>query len=395
MRPVAVIGGGPAGAMAAEKLARGGLDTILIDEKLAWEKPCGGGLTYKAYDRYPFLLRNDARKRVVGEVRMSAPRAGPVRLRLERPLVIYSRTELNGLLLERAAAAGARIEKARVTGLSRGPRGWRLETPAGSLEAGYCVIANGARNGLREAGTRWTPSDTMVALGYRVPSNQEHADFDFLPRLAGYIWVFPRRGHLSVGICGKGQPAALLRAQLEAYMRERGMATAGASFYSHVLPSLGEGAWRANRVAGEGWLATGDAAGLVDPITGEGLYYAMRSGDLAADVILADRPDNEKADSYRSCLTHDFAADLEYGAHLARRFFHGRFLWGSVPSRMIQFMRRSKTIEGVVRDLFAGTQGYLGLKSRLLGSLHAALREVLTGWLLHRPGEREPHGGRA
>ncbi len=63
MKRVAVLGGGPAGAFAAERLARAGLDTVVIDEKLAWEKPCGGGLSYKAYTRYPFLLENTYRRR--------------------------------------------------------------------------------------------------------------------------------------------------------------------------------------------------------------------------------------------------------------------------------------------------------------------------------------------
>src|ERR1700689_2866329 len=56
---VAILGGGPSGAFAAERLASAGVDTVLLDEKLAWEKPCGGGLTYKAYSQYPFLAEND------------------------------------------------------------------------------------------------------------------------------------------------------------------------------------------------------------------------------------------------------------------------------------------------------------------------------------------------
>ena len=59
MRSVAVLGGGPAGSFAAERLARAGIATRIFDEKLAWEKPCGGGLTYKAYNTYPFLVQND------------------------------------------------------------------------------------------------------------------------------------------------------------------------------------------------------------------------------------------------------------------------------------------------------------------------------------------------
>ena len=110
----------------------------------------------------------------------------------------------------------------------------------------------------------------------------------FLPQLEGYIWVFPRCGHMSVGICGKGEPAASLRRRLEVYMSQHGISWKGATFYSHLLPCLDTASWRNNRVAGEGWMAVGDAAGLVDPITGEGLYYAIRSADLAARSLLSE-----------------------------------------------------------------------------------------------------------
>ncbi len=65
MKTVAVLGGGPAGSFAAERLASAGLRTIIFDEKLAWEKPCGGGLTYKAYQQYPFLIDNDTPKKLI------------------------------------------------------------------------------------------------------------------------------------------------------------------------------------------------------------------------------------------------------------------------------------------------------------------------------------------
>src|SRR5579872_3576433 len=100
MKKVAVLGGGPAGSFVAERLAASGLDTILIDEKLAWEKPCGGGLTYKAYSQYPFLIDNPTNKKTVRETFLAAPGAGTARLSLTQPLVIYSRTDLNRMLLE-------------------------------------------------------------------------------------------------------------------------------------------------------------------------------------------------------------------------------------------------------------------------------------------------------
>jgi geranylgeranyl reductase len=84
MKTVAVLGGGPAGAFAAERLAQAGLKTIVFDEKLAWEKPCGGGLTYKAYQQYPFLIENDTPKKLIRRTSLSAPKAGEVNLGLAR-----------------------------------------------------------------------------------------------------------------------------------------------------------------------------------------------------------------------------------------------------------------------------------------------------------------------
>jgi geranylgeranyl reductase family protein len=377
MKRVAILGGGPAGAFAAEQLATAGVKVLLFDEKLAWEKPCGGGLTFKAYSQYPFLIDNDTPKRLVTETMLAAPRAGQALLKLDEPLLIYSRLDLNRMLLARAERAGAQIEKARIRNLSRNGSGWRLDTSTGVAEADFCIVATGARNPLRDVGTQLKPADTMSALGYYVPGDQERIDIQFLPRLEGYIWIFPRCGHLSVGICGKGEPALSLRKRLEQFMNERGISWKGASFYSHLLPSLESASWRKNRVAGEGWMAVGDAAGLVDPITGEGLYYAIRSADLAARSLLSEAGAMlEKVELYRKLIRHDFTADLELGSKLAKRVFLGRFLFGAVPTRMVEFTRRSPKFSAVMRDLFAGKQQYQTLKRRLLKNLNGSLYEI-------------------
>ena len=73
MKRVAILGGGPAGAFAAAQLSCAGLDTVVFDEKLAWEKPCGGGLTYKAYNQYPFLIDNGTPKKLIAETVLAAP----------------------------------------------------------------------------------------------------------------------------------------------------------------------------------------------------------------------------------------------------------------------------------------------------------------------------------
>ena len=377
MKRVAVLGGGPAGAFAAERLASAGFTVLLFDEKLAWEKPCGGGLTYKAYSEYPFLLDNPTPKRMVSETVLAAPHAGAVSLKLDDPLLIYSRFDLNRMLLERAERAGAQLEKTRVLEINRQGSGWRVRTKAGCADADFCIVATGARNPLRDVGTQFGAADAMSALGYYVPGEQGRIDIQFLPKLEGYIWIFPRCGHLSVGICGKGEPASSLRQRLERYMTERELSWKHGSFYSHMLPSLDTSSWRQNRVAGDGWLAVGDAAGLVDPITGEGLYYAIRSADLAVRSLLTEVSSlAEKMNLYHRLLHRDFAADLEFGSRLARRVFLGKFLWASVPARMVQFTRRSPRFSAIMQDLFSGRQPYLDLRKRLLKNLNGSLYEI-------------------
>lgn len=373
---VAILGGGPSGAFAAEKLASAGVDTVVFDEKLAWEKPCGGGLTYKAYSQYPFLAENDTPKKIICKTVLAAPKSQPVTLALDQPLLIYSRFDLNGMLLDRAQRAGAQLEKTRVLNIERSGARWALRTKNGTMDADYCIVATGARNPLRDFGTALTSNDAMSALGYYIPGERDRIDIQFLHKLEGYIWVFPRCGHLSVGICGKGEPASALRARLERYMDEQGLSKEGAAFYSHLLPCLETQAWKRNRVAGDGWAAVGDAAGLVDPITGEGLYYAVRSADLITKAILSESLDLAGA-AYRRLLRRDFMADLEFGSRLANRVFHGTFLWGAVTSRMVQFTRLSPKFRDVMQDLFAGTQPYAGLKRRLMKNLNGSLVEIV------------------
>jgi len=195
--------------------------------------------------------------------------------------------------------------------------------------------------------------------------------------------VFPRCGHLSVGIAGRGESAQAMRARLETYMEQQSISRKDAAFYSHMLPSLETPSWSKNRVSGRGWMAVGDAGGLVDPITGEGLYYAIRSGDLASQVVLNDAHDlAAKAAAYRDALTREFARDLEYAATLARRVYLGRYLFRSVPHMMVEFMRRSPRFRDLMQDLFAGTQPYLSLRDRLKKNINGTLQEVFMQFFL-------------
>lgn len=368
MRRVAIVGGGPAGAFAAERLASAGVDVLLFDEKLAWEKPCGGGLTCKAYRRYPFLLDAPTPKKHVHEM-VFASCGGEVRLRLAAPLLIYSRRELNGMLLDRAARAGASLTRERVVSVERSNGGWRLRTRGGEAGADFVIVATGARNALREFGVERTAAGTLLAMGYFVPARQEHVMVQFFESFEGYIWVFPRCDHLSVGICGRGVPAQALRRRLEQYMEAHGIPVAGAEFYGHLLP-----AWQPGRFSGDGWIAVGDAAGTVDPITGEGIYYALRSADIAAQALLDS---GDPPSRYTSALQADFGDDLDIGAGLAKRFFTGTFARRPVTRRMVQFARYSPRFGRLLEELVCGDQGYTGLRRRCYGELPGMIFDLL------------------
>jgi flavin-dependent dehydrogenase len=106
MAEIAIVGGGPSGSMCGEQLARAGHQVLILDEHLAWEKPCGGGLTHKALEAYPFLRENEHPKKVVRDVELISSDGQRVMIEMSHPIVVYSRAVLNGLLLDRAAQSG-------------------------------------------------------------------------------------------------------------------------------------------------------------------------------------------------------------------------------------------------------------------------------------------------
>jgi len=118
----------------------------------------------------------------------------------------------------------------------------------------------------------------------------------------------------------------------------------------------------------------GDAAGFVDPITGEGLYYALRSADLLAGALIAG-----EAERYPQWLRRDFLPELETAASLVDRFFTGRFAGAPVVERMVQFAAHSSRFRVLLCDIFAGSQGYRGLCRRGYAMLPRMLVEMATG----------------
>ena len=390
-RTMAIVGGGPAGAMAAERLARSGSARVIVfEERLGWEKPCGGGLSYKALSRYPFLAEATGRGKCIRDVEFAAGNGASVRFRLRKPLAIYARSVLNQLLLRRAQEAGAEVVADHIVGIRSSGGGWELVGRKGTYVARYIILAAGARTRLRRMfNQEFSSRDFMLTFGYYVPSQGDLLRIQFFEDFEGYAWAFPRPDHLSVGICGTmgKESMAQLQARLHGFMRRFGYEAGDAAVFSHLLPALCPEGWENLRLQGPGWAICGDAAGLVDPVTGEGIYYGMRSGELVAEAWLEGLPD-----LYPERVRDEFGRALALGARLARLFYHGDFLGAPVTTRLVEFGARSQKFREVLQDLVEGTKSYPGLPARLYLGLTRTLLEVGAGLL--REACHEPAVGR-
>ncbi|MGH9689866.1 MAG: NAD(P)/FAD-dependent oxidoreductase [Candidatus Acidiferrales bacterium] len=378
MREISIVGGGPAGALCGERLASAGFRVTIFDERLAWEKPCGGGLTHKAIEAYPFLLNASYPKKIVRIAELISSRGHRARFEMSHPIVIYARQVLNGLLLDRAVAAGCQTICSRVTHVDTdGPQA-RLKASGEEYISDFVVLAAGARNQLLPETTALGPHDLEMTLGYFVPTEEDIIKVKFLKQFEGYLWSFPRADHLSVGICAKlGQSSSQqLRRHLDAFVSEEKFPMENAQLYSHVLPSPQAQTIRGRRIAGRNWAMAGDAAACVDPVTGEGLFYALRSGDLLAQALIEDQ-----LQAYPERLRTAFSADLEFAANIARKIFRGTFLGSAITTRIVQILNYSPAFREVIRDLFSGSQDYRTLKRRLWNQFGITAAEIMRSFL--------------
>jgi flavin-dependent dehydrogenase len=297
--------------------------------------------------------------------------------------VIYSRTILNGMLLDRAAAAGCKVHCSHVMGVNTESSKPRYCVEGEWREADFLVLAAGARNHLLPETRPLKRDELEMTQGYFVPQTADAITVKFLPYFEGYIWSFPRSDHLSVGICGRmtSHTSGELKTHLHSFVSKHKIPTEGAQFYSHVLPSPQEHTLSERSVLGKNWALIGDAAAWVDPLTGEGLFYAMRSGELLGRALAEGCPEK-----YPARVKAAVTAELEFAARIVRRFYRGSFLGTAVTTRMVQLLRRSSMFRQLVGDLFSGTQDYTSLKRRLWGRLGFTVSEFISSVLnLDRP----------
>ncbi|MFN2492782.1 MAG: geranylgeranyl reductase family protein [Pyrinomonadaceae bacterium] len=388
---VLIVGAGPAGSFAAERLARSGVRVALFDGRPEGSpKACGGGVTAKALKAWPHLL--NAVGRTVDELEMYSPSGKRLHLKLDEPFAIYSRVAFDSYLRDLAADAGAKVffEKVSLARIKRTETGWRLRGTNGHEWSGTMLVAaDGANSAIaKKLAGPLDASDMEVAFGYRAPLARDGnapTIIAFLPRWVGYAWAFPRLDHISFGIATTQDAfdhAALDRMLWQfmvAYYRQPAIprtnvwqnSLAGdaaikkdlqvtAERYAARIPGLADKTWDKRRACGEAWALLGDAAGFADPVTGEGIYYALRSAELFAESFVEGRPHE-----YEKRWRQDFGLELRRASQMRRRFY-GNFWGAPFTERMIELAKGHRGIKKVLGDLVAGEQGYVGLKKKLV-----------------------------
>jgi geranylgeranyl reductase family protein len=374
---VAIVGAGPAGAWASTLLARRGHAVSLIDSQAPWEKPCGGGVTAKALSSFG-IFESDLPRKYIDRITIYFSDQRSVTVPTEQPLAVLSRRELGKYLMDEAEKAGVTIVRSRVAKVEPASRGWTLSTREGSLQSDFLIGADGATSMVRRTlGTPLQPEDLCVTLGYFIRGDvSPQMKIFFVPDFEGYIWSFPRPNHISYGLITRSIPGWTARAKmllsnfiaadLGADLLEQ------AEFYSAPVPCLGPRAWKHNQISGERWALVGDAAGLADPITGEGIYFALKSAEILAQTI-------ETPDQYARKVWMELGVELERASRMYKRFYNGRFLAGDFKKRTVQLSQRSRTLRTILGNLIAGNQSYVGLKKKLFFSIPSIGIDLITG----------------
>ena len=299
---------------------------------------------------------------------------------------------------------------------ARGPRsapgsdtedGWIIRTQSGAeVFTDWLLGADGANSAIaKKLAGPLPPAEMEVAFGYRAPlpvDGEAATVVAFLPKWIGYAWAFPRIDHISFGIATTQDAFdhdsldALMWDFMVAYYEASSYRTGSGSDrvtgstmriwkgpqsvepseatvirkklkqtaerYAARIPGLAPRTWDTRHACGERWALLGDAAGFADPVTGEGIYYALRSAELFADAYLSNSPLD-----YEPRWRADFGKELQRASQMRRRFY-GNFWGAPFTDRMIEFARGHRGIRRVLGQLVAGDQGYVNLKKKLARS---------------------------
>jgi flavin-dependent dehydrogenase len=256
----------------------------------------------------------------------------------------------------------------RAAAVERTSGRWRIRGGHETFEAPWLLGADGAGGIVRKQVFRpFERRQLSIAAGSYVDGiDIREIVIAFVDRPSGYLWSFPRAGHLAVGTCAQADVTttremhAITDAWLDRYAPAAGRARRR---YAWPIPSLTAADLDRERPSGDGWMLLGDAAGLVDPITREGIFFALRSGQLAAEALRGSAPGG-----YAERVRDELHGELRRAARLKAGFYRPRF-----TRLLIDALDQSRGVREVMIDLIAGRQPYAGLKRRLLGTLEFGL----------------------
>ena len=323
-----VVGAGPAGCAAAYDLAAAGQSVLLLDKKdFPRAKACAGGLTSKAVQALRYSIDPVVRK-VIGRVRLEGEgsSAGAVVLKSRQPICVMTvRAEFDQYCLGKTMAAGACLRKIEgVRQILRSGDQVDLLTEGAHYRARFLVGADGASGQVRRlcAVGSWFSQGFALEVQTAVPREELDLTFDFASVSNGYAWIFPKGDHLNVGVYSLSSASSLTRSRLLSYVKNRlGIDTVHGVTGQYLGIGAGESAEYIQPDLRDRVFLVGDAGGFADPLTGEGIYGALVSGQAAAKAILAElRGESTAAEAFAGHLT-GYRQTLRFSARAAAAFY--------------------------------------------------------------------------
>ncbi len=372
---VVVAGGGPAGSAAAFTAASADLKVCLVDKAVfPREKLCGGGLTDRCRATFEAVFGRPLPAEIVGDLHhMAFFMAGTRLSRMEGRLGLTMRRAFDAHMVDLAREAGAttRLGDA-VDVLDEAARTVTLKSGR-VLAYGHLIAADGVSSGIARQmfGAAFDPAAIGFGLEVEVPRADlpgcpEDVEIDFGRADWGYGWVFPKADTFTIGVGGVHRRNPDMKAKLAAYLTDKGLDPAAYKVKGQYLPF---GQCRPSPGRGR-VLLCGDAAGFVDPITGEGIGYAMESGAAAsaaiAQAVAAGRPGGAFADY--ALATLPIRRSMGQARGWRRLIFSG---WAK-PLFGKAFGRARLLRQGYL-DIMAGVRGYEDLAGLMATEARQAL----------------------